>query len=474
MNLRILIFLCWSIWPSFVFGQHQEVSEDPLPYKGKVNAEKDSLSILSAFRHGKVNGHFRYFFMATNNTRDLSDYFAYAAGGGIRFETASFYGFRFAVGGSYVFNIASSDLSIPDSTTGTYSRYELGLFDVVDPETTTGLDRLEELYLSYTWSNSQILFGRQFINTPFINLQDGRMRPGAVEGIVLRFREWEHFSIESGLLYAMSPRSTDQWYRVENSIGLYSSGVNPDGSKSDYLGHVNTAGIGYIGIVAKWREKYSLHGWDVIVDNVMNTALLQVDLSQKLSNKDQLAFSAQVIRQDGVGNGGNEETDKTYFPENGKSMVYGLKVGYKSGKIETSLNYSRITADGRYLMPREWGRDPLFTFLPRERNEGFGDVHAILGKINYTLVPERFTLGLGLGHYQLPDVKNTRLNKYGMPSYTQANLEIRYFFSGLLEGLDVQYLLASKFNAGETYSNDKYVINKVEMQVHNLVLNFHF
>ena len=125
-------------------------------------------------------------------------------------------------------------------------------------------------------------------------------------------------------------------------------------------------------------------------------------------------------------------------------------------------------------MQREWGRDPLFTFLPRERNEGLGDVHAILGKINYTVVPERFTLGLGLGHYQLPDVKNTRLNKYGIPAYVQANLEIRYFFSGLLEGLDVQYLLASKFNAGETYSNDKYVINKVDMQVHNLVLNFHF
>ncbi len=51
---------------------------------------------------------------------------------------------------------------------------------------------------------------------------------------------------------------------------------------------------------------------------------------------------------------------------------------------------------------------------------------------------------------------------------------LRYFFSGLFEGLDVQYLLAQRFNAGETYSNDKYVINKVDMQVHNLVLNFHF
>ena len=51
-----------------------------MPYKGKEQVEKDTASILSAFKHGKVNGHFRYFFMATNNTRNLTDYYANAAG----------------------------------------------------------------------------------------------------------------------------------------------------------------------------------------------------------------------------------------------------------------------------------------------------------------------------------------------------------------------------------------------------------
>ena len=27
----------------------------------------------------------------------------------------------------------------------------------------------------------------------------------------------------------------------------------------------------------------------------------------------------------------------------------------------------------------------FFTFLPRERNEGFGDVHAIMGKVNWVV-----------------------------------------------------------------------------------------
>ena len=474
MNLWILVFLLWGMLPSFVLAQHQEVSEAPLPYKGKEQTERDSLSILSAFRHGKVNGHFRYFFMATDNAGALTDYYANAAGGGIRFETASFYGFRFAVGGSYVFNIASSDLTIPDSITGLYNRYEVGLFDVVTPEITTGLDRLEELTLSYSRSHSEITFGRQFINTPFINLQDGRMRPGAVEGVVLHFREWKHVHLESGFLYAMSPRSTDSWYTIENTFGLYPSGVNPDGSKSGYKGHVESAGIGYAGVTGKWKEKYTVQFWDVFVGNVMNSAMVQLDISQKLKNKNTMLIALQVIRQDGVGNGGNSEENQAYFPENGKSESFGIKAGYKSSRLEASMNYSRITSAGRYLMPREWGRDPLFTFLPRERNEGFGDVHALLGKFNYFFQPGLFSAGVGLGYYHLPDVKNTKLNKYGMPAYVQANLDIRYFFKGLFEGFDVQYLLAAKFNAGEIYGNDKYIFNKVDMQVHNLVLNFHF
>ena len=35
------------------------------------------------------------------------------------------------------------------------------------------------------------------------------------------------------------------------------------------------------------------------------------------------------------------------------------------------------------LLPREWGRDPFYTFLPRERNEGLGDVHALMAQWNY-------------------------------------------------------------------------------------------
>jgi len=125
-------------------------------------------------------------------------------------------------------------------------------------------------------------------------------------------------------------------------------------------------------------------------------------------------------------------------------------------------------------MPREWGREPFFTFLPRERNEGFGDVHALMAKVNYNLPGSGLKTALSAGYYKLPDVKNYRLNKYGLPSYTQANADIRYAFTGILKGLEAQLLVVWKMNTGELYNNERFEFNKVNMLQYNFVLNYHF
>jgi hypothetical protein len=64
--------------------------------------------------------------MATDNESGLTDYFANAGGGGIRFETARFKGFQFGVSGFYIFNLGSSDLTKKDSASNQLNRYELG------------------------------------------------------------------------------------------------------------------------------------------------------------------------------------------------------------------------------------------------------------------------------------------------------------------------------------------------------------
>jgi hypothetical protein len=74
----------------------------------------------------------RYYFMGTDNRAGLTDYFANAIGGGLKFETDTFRHFQLGLSGFYIFNIGSSDLTRRDPNTGGLSRYESGQFDIRD------------------------------------------------------------------------------------------------------------------------------------------------------------------------------------------------------------------------------------------------------------------------------------------------------------------------------------------------------
>ncbi len=455
-------------------AQHQETHTAPNLWKGKEQPADDTTSLLHAFRNGQVSGHFRYFFMATDNRNGLTDFHAHAAGGGIKFETARFKGFQFGVSGFFTFNVGSSNLGKPDPTTNQISRYEIGLFDLENPGNRDDIDRLEELYLKYSWKKAHITLGKQLLNTPFINLQDGRMRPTEVGGLFMESRDVKNTRIEGGYLYELSPRGTVKWFRIAESIGVYPSGVSPSGKPSAYKDHLRSGGIGLLGISHKLSEKHTVKLYDVFVDNIFNTLLLQADQTWPVGDKQKLVSGLQWIRQQSINHGGNEDPARTYMEKGGQSQVFGARFGWENNRWKTSLNYTRITARGRYLMPREWGVEPFYTFMPRERNEGFGDVHAYVLKAGYDLPKLRLKTQASAGYFNLPDVMNYRLNKYGLPSYTQFNVDVRYTFTGLLRGMETQLLYVHKGRQGETYGNDRFVINKVNMSLWNLVINYYF
>ena len=470
---KIVYLLILSGLSPCISAQHQEVNEKPGLWKEKENIT-DSTSLLSAFRRGQVSGHFRYYFMATENTGDLSDYYANAIGGGIRFETAKFKNFQLGLSGFFVFNVGSSDLSIPDIKTNQLNRYEIGLFDIEDPTNKKDIDRLEELFIKYHLKNSTITFGKQLLNTPFINLQDGRMRPTEVEGLWTEINNIKKVKLQFGYLYGISPRSSVRWYKADQSIGVYPVGVNENGTKSGYAKNLNSKGIILAGFTYQQHKNLKLQLWNQYTENIFNSTLLQADYEYPLADKSKIIASFQLVRQDAINNGGNKDAAKAYFKKGSMSTSFGGRLGWKNSHWETSLNYNRITAHGRYLMPREWGRDPFFTFLPRERNEGLGDVHALMGKINYKIPSLRLTAAAAVGYYKLPEVTNFALNKYGLPSYNQLNIDIRYQFAGLLKGLETQFLYVYKDKTGNSYGNDKYVINKVDITLWNLVFNYQF
>lgn len=394
---------------------------------------------------------FRYFHLETDNEKVLPDYGANALGVEL--------GYTKNVGKHFKVDLSGSlSTSFLNSSNLSSSRYEIGLFDQANTTNLDFLTRIEKASLTYQNKKMKVKLGRQVLNTPFINPQDGRMRPSAEGGI---YAELGPLSL--GYLYEMAPRGTMGWSPVAESIGYFPVGVAIDGKKSTYAGHLTSAGILMAGLDQKWKGiSYKFH--DLFVENLLQTALISAEFAHPIRGGKWVS-GIQFIKQHSL-------SDNQYTEKNTHASVISLKTGLEYKRWNGSLNVTNISAEGRYLMPREWGKDPFYTFMPRERNEGLGDVKAYVAKFSYAIPNWKMKINPSVGYFDLPSVTNFNLNKYGMPSYSQMNLEILIDASKIAKGLDFQFLLANKTNQGDTMENSKYIQNKVNMNSWNFVVNY--
>lgn len=469
MNIKKLLATTFSILLfSIVYAQ----SEKPKAV--------DTTSLATVLRGGHFNGKVRIYGMATQNLGKLADNAAIAVGGSLHYESPVLWQrLSFEMGGMFIYNLASTDLGKPDTTTQVKDRYEIALFDLENPANRTNLDRMDEFNVRFHFfKKSKLTLGRQDINTPLINLQDGRMRPSLMSGLWFNIADIKNSTLQGGWLWSAAPRSTVRWFTAANSIGVYANGVTKTGEKAAYFMNLASKGVFVMGLNSKFNQNWKLSAWDYCIENISNTVFLQTDFEHPLSKNqgNGLKFKAalQVIRQDAINNGGNTDAKKAYVERGSKTYVFGGRMGFATAQTQFLLNHTRITADGRFTFPREWGRDPLLTFMQRERNEGAGDVNATNFVIIHENKAKNGQLMAGLGYYRMPDVKNFRLNKYGLPSYLQLNMSAKYQFDGFLKNLNLEILIVHKWNKGALYDDDRYRINKVDMTNYNLILNYGF
>ncbi len=431
----------------------------------------DTTSIWKVLSSGSIHTNVRYFYMNTDNSGDNYDAFAHGLNMGISYETKAWKNFSFGISSQWMYNLGSSSLS-PDPKFPILNRYEIGLFDVLNPLSTNILSRLEKLYLNYNYQKSNIKIGRQIINSPFVNAQDGRLRPTMLSGIWLDWNEISKTKIELGYLGAISPRGTTQWFSIGESMGIYPQGVNPDGNKSNYYGNIESKGIAMLGITLKQLKTINFQFWNMYVDRVMNTHMLQADGQWPSNLKGQWVGGIQYLEQHALEQGGNPDQSKTYMTAGSMSRSWGARFGWENKQWKTSINFNRITNEGRYLMPREWGKDPFYTFLPRERNEGFGNVHAFVAKMAYQWKKIPLRTQLAQGYFYLPPTQDFVLNKYALPSYAQTNLELNFEPQGKWKGMTLSLIYVLKNQIDESKLADKFEINKVNMSHINVILNY--
>lgn len=445
------------VWVAFAFWT---------PVLGQIDSVKIE-SVGDFLRKGTIGGSSRTYVMATDNQTGLTDYYGVATAAGLRYETPKYKGFSAGMSGYFITNIASSDFTILDQSTQNPSRYELGLFDVTNPADKRELTRLEDLWVRFERKKSSIRFGKYLPENIFINGQDGRMRPTLVQGVQLKTAIGKN-NLEVQLINRIAPRSTIKWYSVEETFGIYPEGRNPDGTPSAYFQQTKTPGIAIAELTNTALKNTSVLAGSITVPNVFQTYYVNPEYATK-------SFFAglMIVGQHPLGNGGNELAVNKYANETDKSLVFSGQIGKKIKKHAVDMNFTTIRSSGRFLMPREWGREPFYTFMPRERNEGAGGVNAVSTNVKVA-VSKQFITRLSYGKFYMPDITDAAQNKYALPSYNQFNVLLNYAFKNEFNGLVIRGLYVRKDLMDKQVENPRLIFNKGNLSLYHLILDYTF
>ncbi len=420
---------------------------------------------------GKVSGQWRNYYMATWNEEELKDFQTLATGGHLKY-TYDFKDSPWTIAGAMYtsINLGIQDLTITDPATGKQSRYEAGMYDVQNLS-----DRLilfpGELHVQYERGDHQFTLGRMKFKSPFLNPEDGRMIPTLEQGVTYQYANKNFGSFQLGAFNAIAPRSSNGFDGIGESIGIYPQGRGVDGRPSQYDGHTFSDFLLITSLDLIFTEQLQVVLWNYYADNLFNS----IYVKPVWSLHDHWAMAGEWLHQTQVGDGGNAVDSLRYFTDE-RSNILGVELSWKpSKKTNFSVGYDRITSDGRFLFPREWGREFLFSFQKRERSEGSANNHALLLTYEQGLKFGESALKVigTVGKHWKPDVSDAAQNKYAHPDYTHINLDLFYTHSKI-KSLKPELLLVYKMGNGHIPDNPNLVLNKVNMFQINFVLNYSF
>ncbi|MCC5919979.1 MAG: hypothetical protein LAT68_06145 [Cyclobacteriaceae bacterium] len=159
---------------------------------------------------------------------------------------------------------------------------------------------------------------------------------------------------------------------------------------------------------------------------------------------------------------------------NEQTYAMGGLLGRRYGQNLLSFNFLHIADEGRFLFPREWGREKFYASLNRERFEGNGGLNTITLKYNINQFNTKGgKLSLGASVVSNEGKENFRLNKYGMLDYYHLAAVYDYNFSGKLDGLTTRLIAIGKI-AMDRDVDLSFLSNRADMSHFTWVLDYRF
>ncbi|MCM0041633.1 MAG: hypothetical protein NBV61_02585 [Algoriphagus sp.] len=368
-------------------------------------------------------------------------------------------------------NAISSDFWEPDPATGQANRYESGLFNLVEPNDRF-FGRLELLSLAWIQPKFGVKVGKMGIQSDWINAQDGRLSPTVVEGIHAYYVPKANWKVSAWGITRMTIRGSKDWLPIEETIGLYPQGRSYSGKSSAYFGNTSSSWLGIWELEGKVKGGKMLRFSQTFAANLFSTYWATFEKTTKI-NLGNWTSGIQGGFQHGLREGGNPIIEKQYKNPKDLNFVVSAKLNWKKDAWEAQLSATQLGGKGRWLNPREWGKDAWYTFIPRERNEGFEKVTAVVGYASYRFKKLPLQLYTYMGIHVLPQLEDTAANKYNFPSYRQHTIGLRYApkkFKNLefqLIGVAKEPLTTKKLLPIQQY-------NKVDLWHFNGLINWKF
>lgn len=155
--------------------------------------------------------------------------------------------------------------------------------------------------------------------------------------------------------------------------------------------------------------------------------------------------------------------------ENGQ--VASFKLTWSEKNVELGAAYTRAMDTGRFLFPKELGRDQFFTSFARNRLEGLTDVNVFAVKAKYRFNSDNFFIGVAAANLQGSSQEKLK-NKYQIDDYHQINTRVQYKLDELWEGVEIALLCIWKENRNNRGLDSAF--NQSNYSQINLITNIYF
>jgi hypothetical protein len=365
-----------------------------------------ALSAPVVLEQSSLSGNIRSYFQARK--LDLkADESLYSLGGKIKFETGAFKGFK--AGAAFY---SATDLGI--------NRDDFRSQNPLLPVST--LSNFGEAYLQYENPSTLLKFGRQKIDTPFMNPSDAHMAPVTYFGYLLKNKNFKNFELTAIHVSEIKLRQNNSF----DDTGRFLTqrlGLTP----------VDTAGTTVFGV--SWEKKnIKIEGWNYYLPDLFNLIFFQTDFKFAEISGLKPFLSLQIGEQFDVGKNrlGNVN-----------AKAFGLNLGAKAGSAKLAYAFNYLPKNegnfrnGGFLSPYSFATDALFTNsldggLTLKDSAFVGAAHKWTANFEFNDV---IWSELSFTYFDL-------IKSVGGVDSREINIDLMYKFQGAWKGLSLRNRLA--------------------------------